>query len=703
MQLERPVKSHRAGAPRGAGAIQGSSGSIVRGGAPGKRPSVAISVGKAAEDVRALFHLPRTGRVPISLPRRAPLRIWLLGASVALATMALPLLVLTGFAALGFVLVTLFGFVAGFSPLAAILLLILPCMALLLFAAALTVPFWPASGQAGERLKSSARGDPRLVMLVSGICKVINAAPPAAIYLIPEPRLMMKPSPGALELYVGTPLLACLSIRHLAALIARECGRWSDSRFQPAYALVARLTEWLETSSRKANGFASCRPGAENGEELRGLLTTVVERIQDAQILGSKLADWWLTRILALLRHQDPLADAYEAAILGGAEAGFRRKEKAIQPAWKSALRASLQERHLELLANSLARLTRDRLNIEAQAPSRTGVIRSGKPAFALLENFEARDEALTSMVYRSHGINPNVQLYSVEEIRRRKANTEKLRRIGETYYGPWLQDSQYWLMPGPQLPPGNNKKALITALNQCIRRIRYLSPDRAQILSRHHKTLDQIVELRAARKLQAAGLKFHFRHCSELSEDLGRELFSRESRMKQGREDLRQQNALMGKRIALGLALDQQNRTITKRLYRALLCLGQLSERTEQMAADLRELAILVEYKPSNLPQSYQAHSKELLSNIATAYRSIRRGLQQCPYDFYDRRFPTLAALFDSKVTASSDQPEPTLPEKASLLLELFTRAHHHTSELAASYAARMEKGYRIETVKRV
>lgn len=673
-----------------------------------KAPPPAIA--KAATQVRALFHLPPRGKLSFPLPPAARLRIWKLSAA-SLAVPAGVALLSTGLiAGAGALLLSLYGWISTLSPLLAILLMFLPGLALLVFAIALTSPFWPGRAREGHRVKVTGREAPRLVMFVTAVCKVIEAPLPSAIYLVPDPQIRAafkgvagKPQNGQTELYLGAPLLACLSIQQLSALIARECGRWSRPEFRGRYSLISGLLNWLETHSR---GKAASRfsPGPVPGDdELRGLLHWTARRTASIHNLGLSLAGYCQGRLIAMLR-RDPIVRGYETRFLGKADSTLHQQEKRVEQAYREAIQSMLHEKGRQLYVNSLSQLTGELLGTEErEKPSASGIVRSGQLASCLLENFSARDEQLTRLVYRSGGLNPDMHLFSLQEIQRRESNSQKLHAIGRHYFGQWFQESQYWQMPARAVAPGKDPRLIVKQLNQCIKRIRYLSPDRPGILVKYEKTRQQVVELKAAKKIIAAGMKFQFRHCSELSDDLGRELFSREGQLKESREELRQQNVIMGERIVLGLALDNQHRPLTMRLHLALLCFSRLSQKAESLAMDLEEFTTLQDYKPSSLPQSYQAHVKQLLSEIAGAYRSLRRSLQKCPYDFYDRRYPTLLSFLDSKLTQTTGELEPMLPEKADILLDVLAQAYRYTSELAASYGARMEKAYKVETIRRV
>lgn len=683
-------------------------------GAPSPSP-----LSKAAGEIKALFTLPPGGKLNFTLPRASRFRLCCLAAY----SIGIPALLMLAFAscvlAAGGLLLALHGLITGWFPLLGLAVLVAPVLVYVAVVILLTVPAWSRQGYNPGHIIARPKEEPRLAILTSAVCQVIGAKPPGKIYLTPEPRIhavmrckvkdflaFSRPIEGETELFLGAPLLASLSIRELSALIARECGRFSQPAFRRPYMIIAGLSAWSNACRRRkpiGEGLAlTTRPGSDVPRRAARFAVQL-------QGVGLRSIAFCEKKVNAVLCRHDSIADCYQYAALGDSSFELRERIEEIGRAYQQALNEMLRENENQRFVDGLSELTRDLLQSDRTAQHRPqplpGIVRSKQTASALLDNFATLDRQLTRTLYEAEGLNTDgLQLMPLQELRRREANEAKRRKLAHAYYGNWLQEGQFWLMPAEDFANNAEEKILVSHVNHCISRVRYLSPDRPLLVTKHEKLRRHLIELKAAKKVIATGAPFRFPYCADVAGELNKQIAFREAKLVQCEEELRQQNTVMGERIALGLALDKEHRGTTQKIHRALHGICRISGKLNKLAADLDELAILQDHRPKKPAQDYQAHIKELTGEIERTYRFLRRSLQQCPYDFYDRRYSDLNAVLDSALHHTpQESAEHTLPHKARVLLHTVAQAYRRTSELAASYAARMEKAHDVETVKRV
>lgn len=688
---------------------------------PPKKPT-SPSLGKAAKDVRALFRLPPGGKVEIALPRASRLRVWFL----ASYSILLPSLIAAGF--LGFALVTailsiaLHGLLTSVSPLAGGIFLIAASAVGIVVLGLLTLPFWPRGNKQNPNpLLIKAKQDPRLVMMVTAICKLIGAPSPARIHLVPDAQLssslsctgksffaMRSPLQGEVSLSLGSPLLASLSIRELAALIARECGRFAEPSLRRPYVILTGMSAWLQACLRRRSLTQQLRHSSERvaSETLRGFIHNVLHRADQVQGFSFRAIGFCAQQTAGLLIDRDAVADRYQNAVLGkecrALQESLNTIENAYQQAVHSMVRDNPKQRFVESLATLTGELYKECQPASKQNDSAAGLVTSGQTASTLLNGFVDRDQQLTREFYQSRGLDSSrLRLMSVQELKRRESNEAKLRGIAQDYYGNWLHSGQHWQLPSENFAEAVEQKILLSRLNHCISRVRYMSPDRAQLIANYQTLKTHLTELRAAKKVLASGTAFRFRYCADAADDLDKQIAVRAAKLTQYSEELRQQNAVMGERIALGLALDRQHKTTILQIQRALKAISSVSGKLSELSTYQEELSTLQSYTPSKLVQHYQLHIKELNQSIDSTYRFIARKLQQCPYEFYDRRHANLQVLLDNRIQHALSQA-PAI-HKAKILEDTVNQAYINISELAASYAARMEKACGVESIRRV
>ncbi|MEX1032642.1 MAG: hypothetical protein WDZ30_04730 [Cellvibrionaceae bacterium] len=678
---------------------------------------------KAAAEIRALFQLPKGGKLDIQLPKTSAIRLW----CITCLSLLIPILLVAAFATAAIAamaaLVALYGLLFGLMPPLGIVLI--PVLSLILLTAGilLVLPFCSRPGQHHNGVAIQAKDEPRLVMLVAAICKVTGAPAPSSTYLDAEPHLrgrlhgslseflaFRKPMDGKVTITLGTPLLASLSIHDLAVLIAGECGRFSQPGFRRHYWIILGILAWLHAcgqGERLSRRLA--RATHDRSESLQGYSARAAGLTDSLQDFSYRVIGFCEQRLAALLDKGDPVARQYQAAVLGNSDlTGWRQMLADTREAHCDAISDMLSDRCPQALVDSLSALSRDHLEKNYPASRKTtaltGIVKSAQPASLLIARFDEYDKRLSRRFYEAQGFKlAAIDLLPLVEMQRREASETRLRKIAHGYYGNWFHELQIWRLPNDNLNDVG-EKALASRLNHSISKVRYMSPDRSQLLAKYYKLLKHLTELKAAKKIVSTGASFKFRYCADASHNFDKEIALRTSRLKEYGEELRQQNTVMGERLALGLALDKQHKSTVKKLSAALMNIHGIAEKINRLVCDIEELSILQEYKPKNPSQQYQLHIKELTERVEATCRLLRRKLHLCPYDFYDRRYSTLGALLDNRLAqqpAAGNSAESTT--KAEIVSAVITQAYRNISDLAASYATRMEHAYEIDAIKRV
>ncbi|MGQ9424720.1 hypothetical protein ACXYTJ_02085 [Gilvimarinus sp. F26214L] len=684
---------------------------------PGKRPLSNHSVAAASDYIKSLFKLPPKGDLQVKRPVAARLRLWfsclrsLLNPATLVSGLIIMLLAVSGG------LWVLRGALTDLSPLLGTLFLPVPVLAMLASLGFIALLVWPRKSRPPARLSVKTKEDPQLVVLVAAICKLLNAPVPAGIYLTPEPELRarLRSSPGQLlalrkplapqvDLYLGMPLVAALSISELGALIARECGRYGPETDRRPYGLMTAVAMGLRSyGSARIDRIQEFRAKLSTqgvGGVLRKLLS-LVEGLEELRIRSVRAQEARITRRLS---ERDPIANGYQGLVFGSEQRMLREKIRSVEAAWLEALQDMLQRTSSEPLVDSLSSYVGSRTlpsNTSAKptAPAATGVLRSDRPAHSLVSEFSRRDTLITRSVYQAHGLDLS-RLMPLDALQRRQDNQARLRAVARDYFVGWFHPSQFWDLPAESELVVSDRRQQIQKLEQCIAQLRNLLPDRPQALSRYERLRKQFVELSAAKKITLAGVRFRYQHNGENPSDPGRETSLLEPKLREKGEELRHQNRLMGERLCRALSLDTANRATGGRILTTLREFSRIAQRAGKLATDLEELAIVQSYLTKDAPKNLELHARELTAKIANDYAVIARRLQHCPYGFYDRRFPTLHDLLQQRLQSVNAQ---LAQDKARTLLALLSEAHEHCSQMAAGYAARLEAANGVRGVKRI
>lgn len=672
-----------------------------------------------AEEIKKMF-APAAGNLKVQLPTMYRLRAWILvlrglalGASMLIAATALALCI-AGVIGMAYVLLS------NISTLLAGLLILCPALLALAAIASGLLPFWRAVPTPAIQL--ARKDQPRFFLLTTAICKIIGAPAPNSIFLTAEPRVrseyrcgtgsLLNPRQalrGQWMLHLGLPLLVRLDVHELAALIARECGRFATPSLERPYSLLLQQQHWSAqhlkcAPLRKqipewAARFVESRPPA-----LVSQLIAAGDRLQNGTCRAIEIYHRHLTGLLA---DKDALADHYEAAILGEKSPSLCSKISESASALAAALEDALWSNSLyipdalsEVVAESVDAVGRTQ---RTQQNTQAGLIRCRQPALSLLNDFQKLDRAVTRSLYHSIGVRLDaVQLVSRTELQQRRSNSALLDEAASDYFGAWFHQRHFWLLPPEDFANRAERKILLSRLNHCISRIRYLTPDRHESLMNHYKLRLQLLELESAKLIISYGHRYPLRHCPGVPvREIEKQSAIRRLRLGEISEELRQQNAVMGERLALALTLDRRHRNLTNKLNRALRCMSEMEEKAHRLEDELEKLIAVNRYKPRKRSQQYHLHRNEIRENTENLFRALRRKMEHCPYDFYDRRFANVDVLLSARLRNVNEGLK--IEGKSRVLLDTLAEAYGYTSKLAAYFALQLEKSHGAEPIRRI
>jgi Zn-dependent protease with chaperone function len=101
----------------------------------------------------------------------------------------------------------------------------------------------PSAGM--ESIEVTPEKEPLLFCLIEKICAVLGATPPGRVRLDCEPRVTARGGSAPKELVIGSPLVAGLTARQLAGVLARELSHYRPTRRGSAQT-VRSIDAWCE-------------------------------------------------------------------------------------------------------------------------------------------------------------------------------------------------------------------------------------------------------------------------------------------------------------------------------------------------------------------------------------------------------------------------------------------------------------------------
>src|SRR5690606_38065716 len=331
--------------------------------------------------------------------------------------------------------------------------------------------------------------------------------------------------------------------------------------------------------------------------------------------------------------------------------------------------------------------------NPDAAIPEGAAVKRHAL-ASGLCANFAQSERRLRHSLYEAYGLPRPLPALDESLQAKREQQSRQLQAMAREYFAGWFAPEQFWSLPPLDFARDGQSKAIAARLNQCIGKIRFLAPDRNRSLTEASRLAAEIRTLRL-------GLQW-------LGQADRQELVRLEGRYQQTLDELKQQNSAMGERIALALALAsaQSKADIFSAIHRALFCLGQSADRFQQLVALTEHLRAMEQLHVHNPVQRHRRTlgMQALGEELALVQRQLLRKLEDCPLDFVDPRFPTLARRIVHELDwATSRLGRTTLMERSELIRRIVSESFEGICQLAAGYATRVEKGWKIQTIRRL
>jgi hypothetical protein len=705
-----------------------------------KSQAANSALSAAAAEVKSLFKLPKEGA--LDLPLNASTR-WKMVFAGAVGV-AVPAVYCAIWLSLLYVSLSLsvavFNATAASSIVFAAVLSIFP-LAMLAGLFALThLPYFFAERSKRAELELRAKDEPRLFMLANAIGKVLKTPTPSAITLNNSSRVRAQQDSslndffrlkdelaGDIQISIGAVLIECLSLRDLCSLIAKELGIYSKAQL--------RRPQWIIQ-----HGMNLVQFGKAVHPEFQQRLRTLHEQTQVgifhkalAFIAGASerlhgFTQAYFDRAHTLLKicisSSNSINTEYQLAFLGGdgheqlletlihIEANHDLAlEEMLQANSKSRRVNNLSDySHYLLDKNLLDKNRGDLANTGAAKQKYSGnsaaIVASNAPTKDLLANFERYGQVLSKLAYQHAGFDlSEIELCTLQSLFKQEAKDQKFTQAANDYFSDWQHPLQFWRVPAEALLPKSSNDA-VNRLNNCIARIRYVAPDRQGSLQRYDKLIKQYAELQAAKKIIASGNTFEYQRCGESARNLDRDLNQRKAQVREVQDELRQHNAIMGERLALGLMLNKQQKELSVKLFQALSACHSIGDKTLSLMTGIEELTHILRHKPKNQPQQFQLYVRELTEQIGETEKNIRKKLLHCPYDMIDRRYPNLAQFVSAQQVnhdALNLSHEQLIIHRAKDTLAAINWAYNQLNQRAAYIASAMEKQFGVETVKKL
>ncbi|GAB1266339.1 hypothetical protein [Aurantivibrio infirmus] len=693
---------------------------------PKKTPAES-PLNKSAEEIKALFNLANAKNIAIETPRFNRTKSYGLAVLSILAPVTYAAgLIISGvitFSIIGFV----FGLVAKLSPMLAIILLLIPSLLVLSIMSILSIPLWIKTKSDSRYVDIKIQDEPKLFMLVTALCKIINVPTPEKIQVGLEANIRSGMSaklkdfftfsqelPERTSIRIGAPLLENLSIKDFSYFCAKECGRFADPTTRRSQYISQAILNWLNDLNNrefKLSEYLERKIGLIANEKLNDAALHLTNRIKNLESIESFFFGHCEQKLLFLSNTEKSTAARYGEKILNAQDAATSRNritdiEDATQRSIDEMVANIKNRRFVKNISELSAHFyQKNKANTEQNRSAQSDLISNNGPLKALIKNLDPVSEKLTLNFYeRENIVVSSESLLSVAELFKRNKTDNKQEKIAKEYLSNWPHGLQFWKLPKETSIKDIDENSKITKLNNCIEKIRYLSPDRAPALDYYYKLLKQLTELKAAKKIKSSGNSFRFQYCSDPSNNLDREIRSRETKLKEYADDINLQNCVMGERIALGLLLNKDSEKLSTVLYTSLTKLHAVCEKLNIIARDAEELSILNNYKPKQMPQHYQLHIRELTERINGNCKLVQRKLSDCLFNYYDKKKLSIDEIITDRMLPFSEHSANQLCiDRAKVTLSTVSTAFQHTSEIAANLATKSENLYGIETVKKL
>lgn len=699
-----------------------------------RQSTQGLSLKQQADQVKSLFKIPKDGIEAISISKSDTLNAY----TTAFLSLALPMFYvlatsLIAFASIGSAIL-FYQWIGSFSTILWGLSVVLICLPLLILSALLIAPFFTKTSFEENAITLSNTEEPRLFMLVAAVSKIIHADTPEKIRVDFSGEMEVaiekennskkssttnnsdtKNSESPLTLSVCLSLLSNLSIREFSCLLARELGKYNHEELRKPLSFSQKQLARLKNLQNKPNAIGETVTESSNrvsNEKIHGFMETISNIIDTTKYIFDSFFSFSHELIANRLRN-NRISQQYQSEILR-ADTNTPLEELAsvldnLSASRSEATLMMLEDNEHHRYAASLAALIS---HIEEKNTKKrtykvldNSVIPKDHRLAALVNKTQIYSKEITLNFYKENGIDTEkAQLLSIDNLLKKESRDAKIEKVAEEYFGKWHHGLQIWKLPKDTVLAGVEKNHMVITLNNCINKLRYLSPDRTALIEKYYRQLKQLTEVRAAKKIRSTGEEYKFTSITDNISNLDHEINAREARLKDIQTELTQQNSTMGERIALGLLLDSDHESTTSSIYSALSVLSDCAGSLNKIAADCEELQTLINHVPKKSSQHFDLQIKKVKDSIDDSCKILLRKLKKCPYDFADQRYPFLYSVLNEKlIQADSINANKRTLQKGKITLTTVATCYQAISNLAANYATRMERMYKIQSIRKV
>ncbi|MGI1678222.1 MAG: hypothetical protein K6L75_05795 [Cellvibrionaceae bacterium] len=687
-----------------------------------------VNLKQQAEEIKSLFKIPKLGLSNTEISALDVTKFYF----TALLSLVLPALYVSGILVLAIAAISsaiiFHSLIASFSIILWVLSIILLSIPLLVLAGLLAIPFFSKDKEALKNIPLTAKDEPRLFMLTAAVCKIIGTPTPEKININFEGNILGDFSFNKKDLFklnksltiqpsitICISLLNNLSIRQYCSLISRELGKQKHAKLLRPNAIcnsqLKRMKKWKEKPGITSDALkaASSKISNEKAINIIAAFTSLSETTEylhktyfnfSHQIISKKMAD---NSVAARYQYNVFGAEPNEPLTL------LQTKLENLAASRYEAIQMMVIENESHRYASDLASLIEhieEKYNSGAQYKViDDSLIPRDKALKSLINNTVKYSNYLTRDFYSQNQVDlEKAQLLSIENLLKKESRDAKIEKIAVEYFGKWHHGLQYWKLPKEAVLASIDKNHIIAVLNNCISKLRYMSPDRPALIEKYYRQLKQLTEIKAAKKIRSTGSEYKLTSIADNITNLDTEISAREAQLQDINTQLMQQNAAMGERISLGLLLDKDHKEMTSKLYTALAVLSDCASNLNNIAADCEELQTLINSSPKKINQHFNLQIKKVKDSIDENFKILSRKLKKCPYDYLDQRHEFLFGVLNENI-AKADSPDAnkrTL-QKGKISLTTTATSYKSISDLAANYATRMERLYKIESIRKL
>lgn len=682
---------------------------------------------KAAEEVKALFSSHSRQSLSPEPSNRARLKAYsLAGLSILFPAVYFGI-------TLAFIAATLALFIAGVSALQniipiplAIVLVLLPTLLLTPIIAMLVLPLLNSFGSTPSNgIALQTRDEPKLFMLISALSQLLRTPMPNKVEIVAEPIISCQIKPSIKDfltlnkalspetsLSLGAPLLRSLSIQSVVAGIVPEIARHSDKKTHRAQCITNANRNWLKHCQNSDLSLSSLTKKIafnyklEKSKDFLKKTANLMERFEHGVHSYFGFCEKTITKLNSPHNSNTTMA---QIRISGDTTSALHQEDSEklralFEKCTDKLINKNPKNLYVDNLPDLIDSLYKGSNSAKKQENSSSVIIQSAKPINTWLNQTSTYCQDSSTLFYQQQGLDTEaIDLISTTELANKQKQDSHLKKTSEDYFYKWLNPKHFWKIPEETTIKGLNKRSAIDRLDQCIDKIRYLTPDRINAINEIEKVKNQVVELRVEKKLAAMSNDAHSTLRGEPSKNLDNELSIRNDRLKSATEDLQRYNTVMGERIFLGVALNNKNSQAGK-IIGCLRFFAGAEEKTSKLVMTTKELEALTPYKSKKANVHLDLYLKELSKELESGIKSILKRARLCPYEFLNPRHENLANFLHSTFSeCQSNNPTSLLIEKSHLLQKVLRQIFVEVNQLAADIAAKSETVNSIKKIKQV